>query len=180
MRRLMVMMFVLVTVVVLSSSVFAAWEPCEMRATPTLQVAILTPSWSLDSGVYTYSYELYNTTKNEIDGFMIHLPDYINTSKLWGFSPTGKWHFTLRQGNYLDWQNTPMTQGLVVGDRMTFSFKSYYMPDDADDLWSNCEAGFLFGNATYGPGPKIIPEPATCLVLITGLAGLIGIRRRLS
>ncbi len=174
----MVMMFVLMAVVALSSSAFAAWESCEMRATPTLQVAILTPSWSLDSGVYTYSYELLNTTKNEIDGFMIILPSYIDTSKLWDFSPNGKWHFTLRQANYLDWQNTPMTQGLVVGDSMTFSFKSYYMPGDSADAWANCEAGFVFGNATYGPGPTEIPEPASCLVLITGLAGLIGIRRR--
>ncbi|MGI6296545.1 MAG: hypothetical protein ACOX3G_10705 [Armatimonadota bacterium] len=180
MRRLLVMMFVMAAVVVLCSGAFAAWEPCEMRATPTQQVAILTPSWSLDSGVYTYSYELYNTTKNEIDGFMIHLPDYIDTSKLWGFAQTGDWHFTVRPGNFLDWQNYPFVEGLLVGDRMTFSFKSYYMPDNADDLWANCEAGFLFGNATYGPGPNEIPEPATCLMLVSGLVCLIGVKRRFS
>ncbi|NLN76203.1 MAG: PEP-CTERM sorting domain-containing protein [Armatimonadetes bacterium] len=184
-RILSAMLLALFAAVVLASGSFAAWESGEMIAWGTTQKAILTPSWSLDSGVYTYSYELYNTAKSDIDGFQVVLPSYINLAELWDFQPNitnSWWHVNFLSNNTVDWQCEAFVDNarLEVGDTLTFSFKSYHKPDDNMDLWANSSAGWVFGCATYGPGPEIVPEPASCLALLTGLVGLVGIRRKRS
>lgn len=179
-KRFVVSAMVLLAVLLTASAGIAAWEPSELIATPfTQQKAILTPSWTFDGTVYTYSYELHNTTYNVIDFFCLIMPSYINTAELFDHSNPGDFRYTLKLNNICDWTNFNVHgPGLGVGEKMIFSFKSYYIPDDVKDVKSNTEAGFLFGNMTYGPGPNIVPEPASCLALAAGLIGLVGMRRK--
>ena len=82
----------------------------------------------------------------------------------------------MQKGGYSEQGQNSIVFDLIAGD--TYIFQVLFFPNVYDNI-GHLE-GELAGNISFdfNGGPAPVPEPTTILLLSTGLAGIIGFKRK--
>jgi len=132
----------------------------------------VTPSFMASGGEYIYTYLLTNTSSVEIVGFVVTLPSAVPISACTELEHPVGWQLTtLPAFNQFDWFNDG---NLLPGQSATFKFSTKFGPSADLSTTASCQDALGFSGKCYGP----IPEPASILAMLTGIGGLVGLRRR--
>jgi hypothetical protein len=125
-----------------------------------------------DAGVYTYSYSVtYDVGTADVHIFGLENPNdaaYSDAANSMTFDNP-----IYSAGYYanIEWAGDAM-RVLSVGQTAQFSYKSLYAPQDIDVYCYAIDGGAAADGGAIGMG-DVIPEPASMLVLIAGVAGML-------
>lgn len=152
-----------------------AWSSSDLVGYGTEDFLTVTPSWTVNGDIYTYTYLLNNTTPHRsIETFDLTMPDVVKVGDLDGFSGPAGWVLTVRTDfNQLDWM-VDTGVALAPGESTAFQFTTKFGPSYTKDVVAAAHNGLGFSGDTFGP----IPEPGSLAALCCGLVSLVGLKLR--
>ena len=171
-----VLVVLILSVMLLSSAVQAgAWTSSALYNSLLADVQV-TPSYSPSGSWYSYSYGLKNVTATDvIASFVLTIPNNVPVSSLSGFVlPTGWTTVPSQTNNQVQWVLTNQNYALQPGATDTFGFTTAFEPSSSKVLLASSQGAWGYSGSTLGP----VPEPGSAVALITGLVGLVGLKKR--
>ena len=153
-----------------------------LSGSPVGAIPIVTPTVNdLGGGTFQYSYDLANPLGSGENLFDFGL--FFEGQPLNVVAPSGWDH--IEGLGFIDWFSPELAFDLLAGATLGgFSFESFLGPGLIRFATVGADAvsdavGTPIEGTTLGPSTAPIPEPATLLLLGTGIAGLIPFTRKL-
>jgi hypothetical protein len=99
----------------------------------------------------------------------------ISNPMIGSFSPSGAYFYDIAEGtNYFDIGSFSVSDTAEIGWSATQNFKISFLNPDSPTDYSSLSGSF---DVRVVPGP-VVPVPSALLLLGSGLAGVIGLRRK--
>jgi|GEM_PF-1397766 len=174
---------VVALLLLMGGAAYADWTASYLKADSGDQLK-LTPACTAVAGGFAYTYDLENLTpKDNIVGFTLVLPWVVNVNDLTNIVVPADWRASVTrdeiggvQENLIHWRALTDQAAIVPTAMKTFGFTSIFGPSAQEAAEASSLDSQGYSGDTFGP----VPEPATVMSLIAGIAGLVSLRRRRS